>query len=32
METVVEPEADVIRLVRAAIPGLDAPQGGPHDR
>jgi tetraacyldisaccharide 4'-kinase len=32
VETVVEPEADVLRLVRAAIPGLDAPQGGPHDR
>lgn len=32
VETVVEPEADVLRLVRAAVPRLDAPQGGPHDR
>jgi tetraacyldisaccharide 4'-kinase len=32
VETAVEPEADILRLVRAAIPGLDAPQGGPHDR
>ena len=32
VETVVEPEADVIRLVRAAIARLDAPKGGPHDR
>ena len=32
VEMVVEPEADVVRLVRAAIPRLDAPQGGPHDR
>lgn len=32
VETVVEPEPEVIRLVRAAVPRLDAPQGGPHDR
>jgi len=32
VDTVVEPEADVLRLVQDAISRLDAPQGGPHDR
>jgi tetraacyldisaccharide 4'-kinase len=32
VEMVIEPEADVVRLVRAAVPRLDARQGGPHDR
>lgn len=32
VDMVVDREADVLRLVRAAISRLDAPQGGPHDR
>lgn len=32
VEMQVEPEGDVLRLVRAAIPRLDASRRGPHDR
>lgn len=32
VDMVVEPEVELLRLVRGAISGLDAPPGGPHDR
>jgi len=32
VEMVVEPEVEVVRRVCAAVPRLDAPKGGPHDR
>jgi tetraacyldisaccharide 4'-kinase len=32
VEMTVESESDVMRLVRAVVPRLDAPQAGPHDR
>jgi tetraacyldisaccharide 4'-kinase len=32
VEMVVEQEADLVRLLRATVPRLDASQGGPHDR